>query len=160
MNLTLPEHLKIVSLAAIQSPDGLTLTDYISCKNAHKVWLVIFHYSGGGDTDYVVGLDEATAVAGTTHAAVTATVPIWSNTATGTASDTMTRRTDAASYTIDTGAGTDYLVVMEWDPAKHTAGYDCIAVTGSGGNAGNYVSVLALIHERYPADQPPSAIID
>jgi len=134
--------------------------DYICCKNAHKVWFVIQHYGGGGDTDLVLSLKEATDVAAGTSAAVTATFPIWSDIDAGTASDGLVRQTDAANYTIDTGAGADYLTVLEWDPAKHTAGYDCISVVDTGGNASNIVSVLAVIQERYPADQPPSAIID
>jgi hypothetical protein len=52
------------------------------------------------------------------------------------------------------------LAVIEWDPAKHSAGYDCITLADSGGNAGNLVSVYALIAERYPQATPPSAIID
>lgn len=158
--ITLPEQCKPVGVATPQAANGFSLSDYISCKNAHKIWFYIHHYSGGGDTDLVVGLKEATAVAGTGAAAVTATVPIWSDSDHGTTSDGLARQTDAASYTIDTGAGTDYLVVIEWDPVLHTAGYDCIAVTGSGGNASNIVAITAHILERYPADPPPSAIID
>lgn len=157
---TLPEHCKLVMMDAPVAADSLAC-DYICCKNAHRVWFVIQHYGQGGDTNLVLSLTEATNVAAGTTSAVTATFPIWSDTAASTTSDTMVRRTDAASYTIDTtGTDADELVVIEWDPAKHTAGYDCITVSDTGGNASNIVSVLAVIQERYPGDQPPSAIID
>lgn len=157
---TLPEHCKLVGIATPQAANGFSAGDYISCKNAHKIWFIVHHYSGGGDTDLVVSLKEATNVAAGTSAAVTATFPIWADSDHGTSSDGLARQTDAANYTIDTGAGTDYLVVLEWDPAKHSAGYDCITVVATGGNASNIVAVLAVIQERYPADPPPSAIID
>lgn len=157
---TLPENFKLVGIATPQAANGFSASDYISCKNAHKVWFVIHHYSGGGDTDLVVSLKEATDVAAGTSAAVTATVPIWADSDHGTTSDGLVRQTDAANFTIDTGAGTDYLVVIEWDPALHTSGYDCIAVVATGGNANNIVAVLAVMETRYPADQPPTAITD
>lgn len=157
---TLPEICKPVGIATPQAANGFSAGDYISCKNAHKVWFYIHHYSGGGDTDLVCSLKEATDVAAGTSAAVTATFPIWADSDHGTSSDGLARQTDAASYTIDTGAGTDYLVVFEWDPAKHTAGYDCITVVATGGNASNIVAVTAHILERYQQEVPPSAIID
>lgn len=155
----LPENYKLVMMDAPCLANALAC-DYICCKNAHKVWFVIQHYGAGGDTDLVLSLTEATNVAAGTTSAVTATFPIWADATAGTASDTMTKQTDAASYTIDTGASTDHLVVIEWDPAKHTAGYDCVTISDTGGNVGNYVSVLAIIHQRYPQATPPSAIID
>jgi len=111
MPFTLPENCKLVMMDAPVAANALAC-DYICCKNAHKVWFIIQHYGGGGDTDLVLSLTEATDVAAGTSAAVTATFKIWSDIAASTTSDTMTRRTDAASYTIDTGAGADYLVVI------------------------------------------------
>jgi len=146
-------------MAAPCAANALT-SDYISCKNAQKVWFVIQHYGGGGDTDITLGLQEATAVDGTGAAAVTETFPIWVDTDAGTSSDALVRQTDAASYKIDTGAGADCLLVFEWDPAKFSSGYDCIMVTDSGGNGSNIISVLALIENRYPSATPPTAITD
>lgn len=157
---SLPERYKIVQLCTCGSAANAVTYDIISCKHAHKVWFVISHYSAGGDTDLTLSLVESTDVAGTTTTAVTATFPIWSDTNAGTASDTMTKRTDAASYAIDTGATTPYLVVIEWDPAKHSAGYDCIQLKDANGNASNKVNALAIIETRYPQGTPPSAIID
>jgi len=160
MSFTLPENCKIVQLDAANTAANALAADIICCKNALKVWFVVSHYSGGGDTDLTLSLVEATDVSGSTTTAVTATFPIWSDTNAGTASDTLVRQTDAASYVINTGAGTDYLVVIEWDPAKHSDGYDCIQLADSGGNASNVINALAIIQERYQADQPPTAITD
>lgn len=159
MSFTLPENCKLVMMTPPVAANAMTC-DYICCKDAHKVWFVIQHYGGGGDTDLVLTLTEATNVAAGTTSAVTATWPIWTDIDAGTTSDGLSRQTDAATYTIDTGAGADYLTVIEWDPAKHTAGYDCITVSDSGGNASNIAAICAVIQSRYPADQPPSAIID
>jgi len=156
---TLPEHCKLVMMTPPVAANAMTC-DYICCKNAHKVWFVVQHYGGGGDTDLTLTLTEATDVAAGTTSAVTATWRIWTDINAGTTSDGLSRQTDAATYEINTGATLDYLTVIEWDPAKHTAGYDCITVTDAGGNASNIVSILAVIEPRYLADPPPSAIID
>lgn len=157
--MCLPQDCKLVMMDAPCAANAVAC-DYICTKNFHKVWFIIQHYSGGGDTDLVLSLTEATDVAAGTTSAVTATFPIWSDTNAGTASDTLVKQTDAASYTIDTGAGTDYLVVIEWDPCKHTEGYDCLTVSDSGGNASNYVSIMAVGQPRYQQATPPTAITD
>lgn len=160
MPFTLPENCKVVVVAPTAAGNAVAY-DIISCKTAHKVWFLVFH-QGTNDTDLTLSLQEAVQVAGTTTTAVTAVFPIWVDANAGTASDTLVRQTDAASYVINTGAAgnPDQLVVIEWDPAKHSAGYDCIRLADAGGNAGNYVTVLAIIQTRYPADQPPAVITD
>ena len=161
--ISLPEELKIVCLwkGTAAALGAATVSKYISCKNANKVWILISH-NFTTDTDLTaIGLKESTAVA-TTGAAVTATFPIWSqHVALYGDSDTWTRETDAASYTpIDPALYGDTSLIFEWDPAKHTAGYDCIAVAAAGGNAANNVHIFAFIEERYQQASPPSAIID
>ena len=73
------------------------------------------------------------------------------------------QQTDAASLTIDPdGTDSTMLFVLEWDPAKFTPGYDCLAVDGTTGDAADYVVMLAFIQERYPSRvlTQLSAIID
>jgi hypothetical protein len=72
------------------------------------------------------------------------------------------RQTDAAAYAIDPATQNPVLLVFEWDPAKHTAGYDCITLAkgGAGGHSSNVVSAYAFLAERFPQATPPSAIID
>lgn len=164
MAQTFPEKYKVVCLykGAANTLGAAGVTDYICCKNAHRVWFLISH-NGTTDTDLTaIGLKEATLVDGVTSANVAATFPIWSiSAASYLTADTWTRETDAASYTpIDPAAKGDTSLLFEWDPAKHTAGYDCIAVRCAGGDAANWVHIFAFIETRYPQDSPPSAIID
>lgn len=159
MPFTLPENCKLVNVAHSQAANAVTY-DVISCKNAHKVWFIITQ-SYAGDTDLTLSLIEATSVDGSTTA-VTGTFPFWQDVDVASV-DLMTRQTDAALVTFDTTANKHQMIVIEWDPAKHTAGYDCIALVdnanaGGAGNASNYVTVVAVIQTRYPGDQPPAAI--
>ncbi len=159
MDFQLPEHCKIVNIGKPSAANGLTC-DYVSCKDAEKVWFLIQH-AGASDTDLTLTLNESTAVGGTT-AAVTATCPIWQNVTVGTTNDALARvATDACVVTIDTTTNKNQLAVIEWDPAKHTAGYDCISLAESGGDGSNFVAVTAIIQSRLPhAGGPPSAIVD
>ncbi len=159
--INFPEKFKIVKL--YHGAANAVSCDYISCKtSADMVHFLIYHQDEGNDTDLTVSLTEATDVAAGTNAAVTETFPIWADVDCGTASDTLVRQADAASYVINTGVtpGNDHLVVLQWDPAKHTEGYDCITVTGSGGNASNTCSIFAVFESKYGGGTLPSAIID
>jgi hypothetical protein len=161
MSQTLLENRKIVCLYK-GAPSAATYSDTICCKNAHRVTILMSHY-GTNDTDVTaVGLTEATDVASGTAAAVTATFPIWSiHAASYLTADTWTRETDAASYTpIDPALYGQTSLMFEWDPSKHTSGYDCIRVGWAGGHANNFWEVWAIIEDRYPQASPPSAIVD
>lgn len=158
-NLTLPEAFKIVQAHEPVAADALADCDYVSCKNLKKLWAIVHHYSGGGDTDLVFTINEATAVAGTGEQAITETCPIWYNLDTSLA-DLFTRATDAYTFTVDTGAGKDQIWILEWDPAKFSAGFDCFSLSSTGGNASNIVSVLYVGVPRYQSDSPPAVITD
>lgn len=156
----LPEEYKLVRIYNATAANSAAITDYLCCKNAHKVWFLISNYGNTGSNP-VISLKEATTVAGGSAAAVTATFPIWVDVDHGIASDTLVKQTDAASYTLDLSATSQAgFIVFEWDPAKHTSGFDCIAVEWTNGNGSNNMHVLAVIAERYPQATPPSAIID
>jgi len=160
MSFTLPENLKLAigaNTTAIVAANALSTGDYISMKNVHKAWCVVIH-DGANDTDLTLEFSEATSVAGGSAADVTATFPIWLDSDAGSGSDTLVRQTDAATVTIDPATQNPVMVVMEWDPAKHTAGYDCVAIKGNNGHASNNVCALWFLETRYPADQPPTAI--
>ena len=154
---SLAENLKVV-LVNNHAAGNAVACDVISCKNAHKVWFLI-HHSGANDTDLTLTLTEYTAVGGASST-VTATCPIWLDVDAGATSDTLVRQTDAASLVIDPATQNPVLAIIEWDPAKHTAGYDCITLADANGNASNVVSIYAFIAQRYPQATPPSAIID
>lgn len=159
-NLTLPEAFRITQAHEPESADAVDATsDAISCKNLKKLWVIYHHYSAGGDTDFVVTWYEGTDVAFGTNQIITATSPIWYNIDTASA-DLLTRATDAATFTIDTGAGLDQIWIMEWDPALFSAGYDCFRPTTTGGNAANYISILYIGEPRNQKAVVPTSITD
>lgn len=160
----LPENYKILIIAPKAACNAMAY-DVISFKHVHKGWFILEH-QGENDTDLTVSLLEAKAVAGATATttAVTAVFPVWENVDAGTPGDTLTKvATDAASYKIDIGdGGANQLIVIEWDPAKFSAGYDCIKMTDAGGHGSNTMSVIALLEMRYTAKSAdiPSVIVD
>lgn len=156
-----PEKFKVVKL--FHGAANAVACDYISCKDVvGNVTFLIYHDDAGNDTDLVVSLIEATDVAAGTNAAVSATFPLYVDVDCGTTSDIVVKQTDAANYTINTGTtpGNDFMVMIEWDPAKHTAGYDCISVADSGGHASNTVTVLAVFEPRHQGASLAAAITD
>jgi len=157
---TLPENCKIVEAYRPTAANGITTSDVICCKNIHKLWAIVHLYGGGGDTDNVFTIYEATDVAAGTNAAITAACPYWQNTDTAT-SDSLTKATtDAYSFTMDTGAGKNQILVVEFDPAKFSAGYDCFYLSNSGGNASNMISGIFVCQTRYAQNAPPTVITD
>lgn len=152
-----PEELKIVQAIEPKADAAGTAGDYISLKNAHKV-TVIVHITQGNSATIEIGVNEATAVAGTSAAAITKELKIWSNLDCA-ATDTLVKRTDAATYTTDAGVKHKQ-VIVEIDPGLLSAGFDCIAVTTGASNAANLVSAQYFIETRYAQATPPSAIVD
>lgn len=160
--ISFPEVFKLVcgsNAAPIVAANALSTGDYICLKNVHRAWCIVVH-SGANDTDLTLSFMEATDVAGTNAAAITATMPIWKDVDWGSQSDAMSRQTDAANDVIDPATEGTQFTVFEWDPAKFSDGFDCIAVKGAGGHASNNVCVIWVLLSRYPADQAPSAITD
>ena len=132
--------------------------DAICCKNAHKVWVVI-DLARGADSDLTITFYEATNVAAGTTSQITTTCPLWQNTDTS-SSDTLTRGTDDYDIVMDTGSAVNQQAVFEWDPAKHTSGYDCFYVYLASNSASNIACANYFIAERYQEDVPPTAITD
>lgn len=160
MGVSIPEGLKPVLLYAGATNGTITtMSDRISCKNAQRVWIVGYTW-GTTATTFPLTMYESTTVAGGSSQIITATWPIWKGIVT-TSLDTLTRQTDAAILTIDPdGTDSTMLFVFEWDPAKFSAGFDCLAVKGATGDAADYCVILAFIEERYQQATPPSAIVD
>lgn len=155
---SLVENLKIVNAFKPQTLGSAVTGDAVCLKNAHKVWCVI-DFAYGTDSDLTITFYEATDVAAGTNSAISATCPLWQNTDTAT-TDTLTRGTDAASITIDTGAGKNQQAVFEFDPAKFSSGYDCFYVYLASNSASNLASATYYLQERYAEDVPPTAITD
>lgn len=158
---SLVENLKIVSGLKPTIGAGAAFTgDYISCKDALKVW-VVFHFNSANGTAEVFSVYKATAVAGTGNTQITNVVPIWLNSACAT-SDIMVRQTDAVQQAVAATA-TDQIVVFEIDPESLGGSYDCIAAyTTSTIAANDELEIMYYILPKYAGDDAnrPSAITD
>ena len=154
-NFMIPEEVGLIQALEPQVNTGALAGDYISMKLAHKV-LVIFHMAQGHAAQAVLSLTKATNVAGDDEAAVAATFPIYYNLDCTT--DTFTRATDAASYTLSVGL-TNKLVVFVIDPSI-VPGFDCISAAVGASNILNIIGVTYQVLPRYAGNGLPSMITD
>lgn len=159
MAFTIPQGLHIVNAYGPCAGNGIgTSADWVCLKNVHRAFVFVKH-AGANDTDLVIGVKEATAVAGTSAAAITATFPIWTSAGT-TSADTWTKETNAASYTIDPATKGSAIVIMQIDPSIFSAGFDCLQVYTTGGHASNFVDAAYILQMSFKDPSPISAIVD
>jgi hypothetical protein len=158
-NVTIPEAIK--PTLCFSGAANVVACDVISCKNALKV-LFFIHESGANDTDLTLQLTEATDVAAGTNTPVTTACPIWTAHGMSTTVNTWTRQTDDDNVVFDPATQNPAIAIIEWDPAKHTAGYDCIYLADTGGNASNTIEIWALVYLKGQAKAAnlPSVIVD
>jgi hypothetical protein len=144
----IPEGVNIVlGQAPIVGAGATFVGDYISCKDAHKVWCLVTYNQADGNT-ITFGVNEATAVAPAGAAAIVAAMPIWANVACG-ASSRWVAQTPAATHASGAGVETK-MILFEVDPAILSAGCDCIALRSDTViAAAQYVSYHYLIEPRY-----------
>lgn len=155
--ITLPENFKIVRAIDPQTAAAGADGDYVSLKNAHHAWIIVDITQGNAAT-IAITVEKATKVDGTGSTAITTSVPIWSNAATGT-SDTLVRQTNAVSFTTSAALASKQ-VIFQIDPATLGEGYDCICVKAGASNAANVISATYMLQTRYPQATPPTAITD
>lgn len=153
--MAIPQGLKPVLL--FSGAANAVACDVIDCRNALKVWFLIFH-AGANDTDLTLQLTEATDVAAGTNAAVTVPCPIWKDVDAGAASDTLAEQTEDDNLVIDPATQNPVLAVIEWDPSKHTDGYSCIYLADTGGNAANTIQIFGLVERSYASDTDRSVL--
>lgn len=155
----LVEEMKIVSAIEPQAMSAPITGDYVSLKNVHMAFIVL-HQENGNASANTYGVNQATAVAGTSAKSITNSVPIW-HTVSCAAGDTLTRQTDAT--VLATAADTNIkLTVIQIDPRSLDIanGFDCIAVTCTTSHASNFLSAVYYLVERFKEDVPPAAITD
>ncbi len=133
--------------------------DVVSMKNFHRGAFIVAH-RGAADTDLVLTVKEAKTVAKGDAQTVANNVDIYIDTDVGTTSDVLLQTTAAKTYTIDTGVAPDQLVVFEIDPDALSAGFDCVYLDDSGGNASNTVNITFVGVPRYPGYPLASAIVN
>jgi len=156
--ISFPEDFTVVNAEKPQTAASVAYGDYICCKNAERVYVYI-KLAYGADDDVTITLYEATDVAGSDAAAITATHPLWTL-ADNTSSDVWSRGTDAATVDIDTGSATDESVMIMFDPAKFSAGFDCLCCHLSNSSASNLISVDYIIINKHKQDPPLTVITD
>lgn len=138
----------------------LNTSQAIKLTNANGCLITILHSDLVGTNVVLTVAEGATEALAFAHGTAIATVwPIWINLDTAT-NDTMVRQTDAITYTITaTGTG-QFAIVQFYIPAAILlAGNDWIHLGQTGGNAGDYESVLyQLDGARYQQETPPTAV--
>lgn len=155
--LTLPEKFKIVDgSAGAVTTNGAVTCDYVSLKNAHKVWILASFNQAVGHATTVQPM-MATTVAGAGATAITASVRWWMNAATAT-TDTLVRQTDGTIATLGAGIAA-HQVIIEIDPAALAESYDVLGcVVSDSSQATNFVSVVYFLETQYQQATPPVAI--
>lgn len=159
MNVSLPEHFKIVDATAgpVTTNGGVT-SDYVAVKNCKRAWIVLQFTQAAGHAT-VIQPQKATAVAPTGAASITVAARIWANEDTA-AGDTLVRQTSATSYTL-TNDIKKKQVIIEIDPADLGGAYDVIGFTISDSSqAANFVSGQFLLEMGLSQATPPTAIAD
>ena len=155
----LPEEAKIVGAMAPAADAAGRTSRYVSCKTAHKMYIVCYINQGNAATISLTP-QQAKDVSGTSAKNIT-TSRIWVCTDTAT-SDAFVRQTDAANYTTDAGLK-EKTVVFEIDPAAldEANGFKDVAIVTGASNAANITSALFIATPlRYPANVPPSITVD
>jgi len=159
MNVSLPEHFKIVDATAgpVTTNGGVT-SDYVSLKGCKRAWIELQFTQAVGHAT-VIQPQKATAVAPTGAASITAAARIWSNLTTA-VTDTLVKRTSATSYTLNADVAKKH-VLIEIDPAEFTGDYDVLGFTISDSSqATNLVCGTFKLEMGYSQATPPAAITD
>ena len=129
------------------------ICDYVNANNIRRMWaLVEFKY--GADVNLAIEVYEADDVAGTNQQAITKDMPIWSNIDMSLTNEWLRsvpgtpQPVEAASYTIDTGAGKNQKVMIQIDPVILTQGKSAIAVFLGNSDIANIVNVSYFVEPR------------
>lgn len=158
-SFTLPQAGKLVAALKPAADAAGRAGAWVNLKNAHKAY-ILFHVDQGNAATIALTINQAQDVSGTGSKAITGNVRIWAN-ADVSASDTLTRQTDATSFTTDAGVKQKQ-VVIEIDPATldEANGFSCIQVVTGASNVANITEAQYLLMPlRFAGDPPPSAIV-
>lgn len=157
MKFHLAENAKVVEGMAPAADAAGRTGDYVSLKNAARLFIVV-HITQGNAATVALTPYQATAVAGTGEKVIAA-VPIWANLDTS-LTDTLVRATNAANYTTD-AAVKNKIVMFQIDAAALdvNGGFDCVTVKTGASNAANITQCMyVLVGERFQQVTPPAAI--
>ncbi len=146
--LQMPEGIFPVTMLAPQTTNGGPTSDYVSLKNAVMAWVDV-HLTQAVGHATAFTIERATAVAGTGHVAIANVVPIWYGNV-STATNALTRQTDAVSYTMDVGVTGSVRIIYQIDPASLGSTYDVISfVSANSGQVTNLISVTCWVQPKF-----------
>lgn len=159
MNFSLAENAKIVPALKPAADAAGRTGRRISLKHLHKLFIVCPIDQGNAAT-IALTLEQSKDVSGTSAKALSATTQIWANTDLS-AGDTLTRQTDAASFTTDAGVK-EKLVVFEVRPEllDLANGFDCVTIKTGASNVANITSATYIGIPRYQQATVPSIATD
>jgi len=126
---------------------------YVSMKYANKAYLIL-NMNQGSESQLTVTPYQASDVAGTGAKVLSTSVDIWVSSS---RSDTPTKRTAAANFTLSTSTGAmphPKQCIFEIDPGLAmdvNNGFDCLGVQVNATSSENTYNVFSLIDLRYPA---------
>lgn len=126
---------------------------YVNSDNIRRMWAIV-EFIYGADVDMTIEVYEADDVSGTNAQAITKDMPIWSNKDMSLTNDWdksvpgTPQPIEAASYTIDTGAGKNQKVMIQIDPVILSDGKPAIAVFLGASDVANIVHVAYFIEPR------------
>lgn len=142
----LPEKLVPIHGVSPATNAGAVNGARISVKGFHKLYAVV-HVTQGNAAQSTIALQESTSIAGGGEQAVANTQRIWSNLDVA-AARRLVERTSAINYQLDAGLASK-IVVFEIDPAKLSAGFDCVRCIAGASDVGNIVSIMYYGVPRY-----------
>ena len=138
---------KIKYVEAIEPQAGASISGKcLSMKNIIKMHIVVQITQAASNT-VAITIEQSTDVSKSGNTAITQVVPIWSNLDTDT-SDVLVKRTNAVSYTTDSGVQ-EKIIVFEVDAQKLDAGYTSINVLTGSSSSANITSALYICELRY-----------
>jgi hypothetical protein len=144
----LPEGFFPVSGTKPVTTNGGVTCDYISVKNANRVYIVVHLTQAVGHATAFAPY-RATAVAPTGGAVLANVVPIWYGNV-STSSNALTRQTDAVNYTIGVGVTGEAYIIFAIDPASLGATYDVLGlVIADSSQATNIAEVTYWIEPKF-----------
>lgn len=157
---SIAEDLKVVSGLTPVTTNGGADSDYVSLKNANKLFIVAKLTQAAAHATALAPY-QATAVAGTSAKVLTNNCEILANEDVS-SSDTNTRQTAAKNYSV-TADIANKVVIFEIDPATlDTANdFDCVKLNVSDSSeATNFVDITYYLDMKYKEDVPPAVITD
>jgi len=140
---TFCENVKLVEAIAPQAGGSELTGDWINLENCNHL-AVEAHIKQDNAATIALTIEQAKDVSGTDAKAITEAVPIFANQDCA-AGDTLTRQTDAVSFTTSATLK-NKIVVFEIDPATldKANGFKCLRIKAGASDAANIVSARYL----------------